>query len=227
MNEDEVPDFDAEIRIHIHELSAGVAIWCHVDMEFRTGATRSGISHFPKVVFDVAIDDMDLWIESGFFEETSPDLVGFMIEFRGITFAGSVDGRVKSVGRKSPAFDDKFPSPGDGVFLEVVAEGPVPQHFKKGMVIGVVADILKVVVFPAGADAFLGIGGAWRIVWSFLSAKEVWNKLIHSRICKKESWRLWQNRGGGDSGVLFLLKEVEEAIANLCRSHDGGFRTTF
>jgi hypothetical protein len=27
--------------------------------------------------------------------------------------------------------------------------------------------------------------------------------------------------------VLFLLKEVEEAIANLCRSHDGSFRTKF
>ena len=131
---------------------------------------------------------MDLWIEPGFFEETSPDLVGFMIEFRGITFAGSVDGCVKSVGRKSPAFDDKFPSPCDRFFFEVVAEGPVPQHFKKGVVVGVIADILKVVVFAAGADAFLGIGSAWRIVGSFLSAKEVRNKLIHSRICKKESW---------------------------------------
>lgn len=170
---------------------------------------------------------MDLWIESGFFEETSPDLVGFMIELRGVAFAGGVDGRVKSVGRKSPPFDHKFPSPGDGVFFEVVAEGPVPQHFKKGVVVGVIADILKVVVFAAGADAFLGIGSAWRIIGSFLSAKEVRNKLIHSCVCKKESGRLWQNRGGGDSGVLFLFKEVEEAVANLCRSHDGGFRTTF
>jgi hypothetical protein len=27
--------------------------------------------------------------------------------------------------------------------------------------------------------------------------------------------------------VLFLLEEVEEAVANLCRSHDESFRTTF
>ena len=85
---------------------------------------------------------MDLWIEAGFFKEAFPELVGFMIKFRRVAFAGSVDSRVEPVGWKSPAFDDEFPSPCDRFFFKVVAKGPVPQHFKKGVVIGVVADIL-------------------------------------------------------------------------------------
>ncbi len=38
------------------------------------------------------------------------------------------------------------PSPGDGLFLEVIAEGEVAQHLKEGAVAGGVADVLDVPV---------------------------------------------------------------------------------
>ncbi len=48
-----------------------------------------------------------------------------------------------------------FPGPGDGFFLEIIAEGKIAEHFEKGMMAGGDADIFQIVMFAAGADAFL------------------------------------------------------------------------
>ena len=58
--------------------------------------------------------------------------------------------------------DEKFPGPIDRFLLEIIAETPVAEHLEKGVVIGVEADVFEVVVFAAGADAFLRVGGARR-----------------------------------------------------------------
>ena len=60
----------------------------------------------------------------------------------------------------------------DRLFLEIVAEGEIPQHFEEGMVPGGVADIVEVVVLAAGAHAFLGRGGA-AIGALFLAGEDV------------------------------------------------------
>ena len=227
LDEDEVPDLDAEIGVHVDELSSGVAFWSHVDVEFGTRTAGAGVAHFPEIVFDVTVDDVDGGIESGFFEEAFPEIVGFLVEFRGVAFGWRIDGGIEPVGGEAPAFDDEFPGPGDGFFFEVVAEGPVSEHFEKGVVVGVVADILEVVVFAAGADALLGIGCAGRIVGSLFGAEEVGHELVHPGIGEEEARGLGEDGSGGHDGVLLFLKELEEACANLSRSHDGGFRTTF
>ena len=49
---------------------------------------------------------------------------------------------------------------GDGFALEVVAKAEVAEHLKEGVVAAGEADIFKVVVLAAGADAFLRGGGA-------------------------------------------------------------------
>ena len=82
--------------------------------------------------------------------------VGWII-FGGV---GLVDSRVDAVGREIPDIDDEFPSPIDSIFFEIITKGPIPQHFKKGMVIGIEPDVIEVVVFPPGTDAFLSIGSA-------------------------------------------------------------------
>ena len=43
----------------------------------------------------------------------------------------------------------------DGLFLEIVAKGEIPKHFKEGVVPRRIADIVQVIVFAAGAHAFL------------------------------------------------------------------------
>ncbi len=52
----------------------------------------------------------------------------------------------------------EFPGPLDGFLLEVIAEGPVPEHLEERVVIGVEPDVIEVVVLAAGADAFLRVG---------------------------------------------------------------------
>ena len=90
------------------------------------------------------------------------------------------------MGGEAPALDDEFPCPGDGFLFEIVAERPVPEHLEERVVIGVVADVLEVVVFAAGADALLGIRGAGRGVGSFFDAKEERDEGIHPGICKQQ-----------------------------------------
>ena len=58
-----------------------------------------------------------------------------------------------------PDFREQFPRPGDRFLLEVVAEGPVAEHLEEGVVVGVLADVVEVVVLAAGADALLRVGG--------------------------------------------------------------------
>ena len=227
LNEDEVPDLDAEVGVHVDELAAGVAVRGHVDMEFGAGTAGSGFAHHPEVVFDVSVDDVDFRIEPGFFKMSGPEVPGFLIELGWVAFGRSIDGGVKPVGGESPALDDEFPRPVDGFFFEVVAEGPVPEHFEKGVVVGVVADILEVVVLAAGADAFLGIGRAGRVVGSLLGAEEIGHKLVHPGVREEEPGRLRQDGSRGDDGVLFFLKEIQEAIANLSRCHVGALGPHF
>ncbi len=49
----------------------------------------------------------------------------------------------------------QFPCKCDRLFLEVIAKGEVPQHFEESVVAVGEADVFEVVVFAAGAHAFL------------------------------------------------------------------------
>eukprot|EP00804_Cyclotella_cryptica_P004142 CCRYP_016874-RA/>CCRYP_016874-RA protein AED:0.21 eAED:0.34 QI:764/0/0.5/1/0/0/2/0/134 len=65
--------------------------------------------------------------------------------------------------------DQQFPSPPNGLLLEVVPEAPAAQHLKESVVIGVLAHVLQVVVLAPRANALLAVGrsgqggqlGAW------------------------------------------------------------------
>ena len=46
------------------------------------------------------------------------------------------------------------------LFLEIVTEGEIPQHFEESMVPRGIADIVQIVVLAAGAHALLAGGGA-------------------------------------------------------------------
>lgn len=48
-------------------------------------------------------------------------------------------------------------------YLEVVPKGPGPQHLKERVVVDVLANIVKVVVFAAGTYTLLSIGGAAKL----------------------------------------------------------------
>ena len=80
------------------------------------------------------------------------------------------------------------------------------------MVIGVEADVFEVVVFAAGADAFLGVGGAGRVVGALDLAEEDGHELVHARVGEEQVGRVGHEAGGRHDGVLLRLEEIEEVL---------------
>ncbi len=203
-----------------------------MDLGARTAG--AGVAHHPEVVLLVAVDDVDVGIEADAAELLGPDVPGFLVALSGVAFAGLVNGGEDACRRELPALDDEFPSPGDGFFFEVVAEGPVAEHFEKGVVVGVQAHVFEVVVLAAGADALLRVRRAGGEAFvkdagpgvhiSAALAEEDGHELVHAGIGENAC----AVAAGvahvvtGDDGVLLLLEEVEEALADLGGGGDGG-----
>ena len=68
--------------------------------------------------------------------------------------------------------------------LEVVAEAEVAQHLKEGVVAARKANVFKVVVLAAGADALLRSGGA--LVVALLRPQEHVLELVHSGVGEQQ-----------------------------------------
>ena len=82
-------------------------------------------------------------------------------------------------------------------YLEKIPKGPVPQHFKEGVVICVFPNIIKIVMLPTGTDAFLGVDGTFEfthVTARINSALEYWLELKGERGGREEG------RDGGKGG---------------------------
>ena len=200
-------------------------------MNLRAGPAGTGVAHHPEIVLLVAVDDMDGGIEAGFGENIRPDIIGLLIEFGGVTLAciGFVDGGEETLGRDTPNFGDQFPTPINGFLFEVIPEGPVAEHLEEGVVVGIEAHVLEIVMLSAGPDAFLGVGspGVFVCLGSspfgniglFVTQKDG-HKLVHAGIGKKQSRGIRQQRSRGHDGVALLGKKIEEGLANRGGSHE-------
>ena len=145
--------------------------------------------------------------------------MGFLVKFGWLALAGFIDGGVEAFRGKFPDFRQKFPTPFQRFLLKVVPETPVPQHFKESVVVGVEADIFEVVVLAAGADAFLGIGGATRLIGAFGLAKENGHELVHAGVREQQVRRIRHETRRRHNGVLLRLEEVEERLPDLRAGH--------
>ena len=83
------------------------------------------------------------------------------------------------------------------------------------MVISIEADIFEVVVFAAGANAFLRVGDARRVPQRLLLPEKDRHELVHTGVGEKQVGRVGQERGRRHNGVLFLAKEIEKRLPNL------------
>ena len=79
-----------------------------------------------------------------------------------------------------PDVGEQFPGHLDGAALEVVAEGPVAEHFKKRVMPAASANIVQIVVLATGADALLRVGGAH--IRRLLRAQEIRLELVHAGV---------------------------------------------
>ncbi len=229
LDEDVVPDLDAAGVRAVDKRGAGFLLidarlaraGAQIDVDFGARTAGAGVAHHPEIVLLVAIDDVNGGIEAGGTELPGPDLPGFLVPLGRVAPGGVrlVDGGVEAFGREFPDVDNEFPGPGDGFLFEVVAERPVPEHFEERVVVGVEADVIEVVVFSAGADALLRVGGAAGGVRAFDLAEEDRDELVHARIGEEEVRRVRQEAGRRHDGVLLRSEEVEKAGPDLGGGH--------
>jgi len=199
-------------------------------MDLGARAAGAGVAHHPEVVLLVAVNDVDGGVEALAAEDVGPDVVGFLVEIGRVVLGlvGRINGGEKALRRHAPDLGEQLPAPGDRLLLEVVAEGPVAEHLEHRVVVGIPADVFEVVVFAAGADALLGVGGAVvacgadagpRGDVGLFIAEEDGHELVHAGVGEEQSRRVGQQRGARHDGVLLAVEEIEEGLADLGRGH--------
>jgi len=154
LHEDVVPDLDVAIAVLI-----GRTGWTASDMvtvvveDLRARAAGTGVGHLPEIVrgvrgaLVVADADDPLGRQA---DHLVPQVVGLVV--------GVIDGNQEPFRCQSPHVRQQLPRPSDGLLLEIVAEGPVAQHFEEGMVARGITDRIEVVVLAARTQAALHVG---------------------------------------------------------------------
>ena len=87
-----------------------------------------------------------------------PEIISFMVGIQTFGFITSKNRYIKIFFVDFINIGQKFPCPFDGFFFKIIAKRPVTQHFEHGVVVGIVTNFFKVIVFSGNAKAFLRIG---------------------------------------------------------------------
>ena len=153
LHEHQVPYLDDLWVVFVHQLSSchfGLLFGCtRVEVNLRAGTARTRIAHFPEVVVLVAIDDV---IGRHVLQPVAFSLV---VTLQLLLFRTLEHGDIKVGGVELEHIYKVFPCHVDGALFEVVAKTPVAQHFKHGVVVGVVPHLFQVVVLATYTKAFL------------------------------------------------------------------------
>mmetsp|Transcript_136892 Transcript_136892/g.425291 ORF Transcript_136892/g.425291 Transcript_136892/m.425291 type:complete len:213 (+) Transcript_136892:2805-3443(+) len=185
-----------------------------VVVDLRARPARARVAHLPEIVLHVERQNLALR------KVLLPDVPGLVVS-RDVGLLGvtAVVGRIQAGRVNLVDLGQQLPSPADGLLLEVIAEGPVPQHLEEGMMVHILAHILQVIVLPTRTDALLGIHGALQlgegVAWVDLADKDRL-ELVHASVDEEQGRIVVRHDGGGrDEGVVALLrKEIDEGLAD-------------
>ena len=205
LHEHVVPDFHHQRVVVVHAFAAGHAppflVRTQVNVDFGTWAARAGIAHLPEIVLFAAEQN------PVFGQEPFPDFQCFVIRLKVFGFIATENGGVQAVFGQLVHFGQQFPAPFQRIFLEIIAEAPVAQHFKHGVVVGVVAHIFQVVVLARYAEALLRVGDAARR--RCLVAQEIILELRHARVGEHQRRVVFEyQRCGGHNPVGFGTEKI-------------------
>src|SRR5579875_3701624 len=106
-----------------------------VDMNLRAWAAGPGLAHLPEVVGLAKAQDA----LGGQHPQRAPSLIGL--------FIARVDRSPQALRLQPPDLGDQLPMEGDCLGLVVITKGPVAQHLEEGVVVGIAAYRLEIVVF--------------------------------------------------------------------------------
>mmetsp|Transcript_16638 Transcript_16638/g.30522 ORF Transcript_16638/g.30522 Transcript_16638/m.30522 type:complete len:613 (+) Transcript_16638:1354-3192(+) len=154
LHKHQVPDLHYVGVVHVDQVSC-VAATNTIIVNLGTRSARSGVSHLPKVVGCVKGEDAFLW------EVLFPNLLG--LEVFGNVFVSLEVRSIKAIFVQSEYLGKESPRPVDDFLLKVVSETPVSKHFKKGVVIHVLSNIVQVVVLASCTDALLGVACTFQL----------------------------------------------------------------
>ncbi len=209
LHEDEIPDLDISSAF-TGKRTAGVPEFAgfraKIVMDFGARSTWPGFTHLPEVVFLVQADD-----SIGRDARTrTPQLS------RRIVLAKNGD--PEFVGGQAEFFCQKRPGIVDRFLLEVRAKGKIAQHLEKRLMPARMPDVIEVIMFAAGPNAFLAARGG--VVGALFPPEKNVLELVHARIDKQQRRVLSRNqRGAFDDGVATVREELEESPANLIAVH--------
>ena len=182
----------------------------HVDLGARTAGTL--IAHLPEVVVLVAIDD------ALGREVLLPEACGLVVALQPIVGCSLEYGHIEAILGQLEYLGQVFPRPVDGLVLEVVPEGPVPQHLEHRVVVGVVAYFLEVVVLAADAQALLRVGHAG--VLDLGIPEDDVLELVHPGIGEHQRRVALDHHGSrGHDLVPLAMEELLVRLADFLRSH--------
>ena len=167
-------------------------------MQLRARPARAGIAHLPKIVLHPKRHH-----PLGR-KKLLPDLFRFKVRLEPGFFVASKVRRIKPrrIKPEAPVLSGpghQLPRPRDRLSLEIIPERPVAEHLEEGMVIGVLAHIIEVVVLAARADALLGIGRALEPLQRRVGIERAQKDrliLIHPRVGKGITKRRIVRRAG-------------------------------
>src|SRR5207244_9654350 len=121
---------------------------------------------------------------------------------------------------------DQLPGVSNRIFLEVIAEGEIPQHLEKRMVAVGEANVLEIVVLAAGAHTLLRRSRP--CVIALFQAEEDVLELVHPRVGKQQRGiGMGNERRRTDLSVSLLDEVVQKFPANLRASQHVQARKSF
>ncbi len=215
LHEDQVPQLHVTVAVAVHAadmvriVALLAVIRAHIHMNFGAGTARTGVGHFPEVLFTAEIHDVAR-VHTGL---RAPNIVGFLIRGNLSLFVFEAGG-VELRGIQTPNLRQQFPSPADGFLLVVISEGPVAEHFEEGMVAVITADIFKVVMLARDAHTLLRVGRAG--IRAAVGPEENVFELDHAGIREQQRGIPGGDQAGGtDSSVSFFLKKFDKLSADL------------
>mmetsp|Transcript_46466 Transcript_46466/g.108226 ORF Transcript_46466/g.108226 Transcript_46466/m.108226 type:complete len:383 (+) Transcript_46466:1860-3008(+) len=214
LHEHVVPNFQHIWIIHVHKMGC-ITPANAVVVDLCTRATGPCVTHLPEVVLHIEWQNVTVW------QVLSPQVASFFIGRHAWRFRiSTVVCCIEAVGVQLVDLGQEFPGPSDRFLLEVVSKGPVAQHFKEGVVVHILANVLKVIVLTTSAYALLRVCRTLelvkRVVWFYLPNEDLF-ELIHARV-DKEQRRIIERynwRGGDEVMATFLLEELDEGVSNL------------
>ena len=111
-------------------------------------------------------------------------------------------------------FCDDLPSKKNGLFLEIIAKAEIAHHLKEGVMAGSVAHIVQIIMFAAGAYAFL-CGGGSSVIACLNACEEVF-ELYHARIGKHQCWIIARHqRARWQNAMTLAVKIVQKRGADI------------